>query len=1229
MPTRLARAIDRPIVRNVWAVALAVAAFLLRQVIIKIFGVELPAFITFYPAVMLAALLTGLWTGLLVTLLAAMMAAYWIFPPIGSFAIADKSQLVTFAFFVGTGIFLSFVAERYRQGQKQVAIHKEQKARREGDDKLRQSEQQFEALANSIPQLCWMANSDGWIFWYNRGWYEYTGTTPEQMEGWAWQSVHNPDTLPKVLERWKASLATANPFEMVLPLKGKDGEFRLFLTRAVPVMDASGKVVRWFGTNTDIDDQMQIETALRSSNSRLDLALEVAGMGEWELDLKNHTASRSPRHEQIFGYRGLLSTWTYEMFLDHVVPEHRAEVQEKFTSSLDSGVLDIETQIRRTDGEIRWIWVRGRAVLDDTGEPIRMYGIVMDINQRKQAEEAQTADRAKLDAALASMTDAVLIADVSGQFIKFNDAFAAFCRFNNKAECSTRLSELRELLEIRTLEEELVPLDARPIPRSLRGEVDTNVEYKLTRTDTGETWIGSYSFSPIRDSVGAIIGSVMVVRDITERKRTEESIQKLNRIYAVLSDINQTIVREKNSQAMLETVCRIAVEKGKFRMAWIGMFNPATQGLEPIASSGIVDGYLDFKRVNMQNPAQTGGPSGRSFLSGQHAVCNDIEHDPLYLPWRDEALRRGFRSSGAFPLEVDGRVIGVFTLYANKPAFFDDEELVLLDEMAMDISFALEVNRHEEGRRKAEEELRWRTAFFEAQMESALDGIMVVDRRGKIILQNRRVYDLWKIPVELIETGDDARQVEFVTSSTKNPHQFAERVEYLYSHPDEIGQDEVELLDGTILDRYTSPVKDKAGTYYGRIWIFHDITKQRQLEAQFRQSQKMEAVGQLTGGIAHDFNNLLGVIMGNLDLLERAVPDNAVALKRVQTALKATSRGADLTRRLLAFSSNVELKPAPTPLHHCIRNVMELARTLGPEINITTQYRDSMPLLLVDAAGLENALLNLAVNARDAMPRGGTITISTELSDLEASYPPVHTGELKAGRYALISVSDTGEGMSKQTLERVFEPFFTTKPQGKGTGLGLAMVYGFVKQSGGAVRIYSELGYGTTVSLYLPLAENAAPVIAAVIPGLPPPKMSGSVLVVDDEVDLLDIGRAYLEEMGYTVYHAKDGASALALVERLGEIDLMVTDIVMPGGMNGVELAREIRQLIPQIGVIYCSGFPANSLAERSMAQVDAPLLHKPFHRAEFGAIVRQVMERHDKGNNELNRTSASAGPDN
>lgn len=408
-----------------------------------------------------------------------------------------------------------------------------------------------------------------------------------------------------------------------------------------------------------------------------------------------------------------------------------------------------------------------------------------------------------------------------------------------------------------------------------------------------------------------------------------------------------------------------------------------------------------------------------------------------------------------------------------------------------------------------------------------------------------------------------------------------------------------------------SPIRDTGNRIIGASKVARNITEKKQLERQLHQSRKMEAVGQLTGGVAHDFNNLLGVIVGNLDLLERMLAGNESALKRVQTAQRAAARGADLTRRLLAFSSKEELSPTRISLEDSIRNTVALAsRALGPEIKVSTRFDDSVPPVFVDQAGLESALLNLAVNARDAMPRGGTLTISTQLTNLEANYPPVLTGELKEGRYACVSVTDTGQGMSRETLERAFEPFFTTKPRGKGTGLGLAMVYGFVRQSGGTARIYSELGFGTTVSLYLPLAGAAQGAEPAAAPARLAAMRTGTVVVVvDDEPDLLELAVAYLSELGVEAVPAADGSSALEIFAQRRDIDLLLTDVIMPGGMNGVELAQKVRELSPRTRVIFSSGFPADALEEKDGRLVDWPLLRKPYQRVDFTAAIRSSME--------------------
>jgi PAS domain S-box-containing protein len=744
--------------------------------------------------------------------------------------------------------------------------------------------------------------------------------------------------------------------------------------------------------------------------------------------------------------------------------------------------------------------------------------------------------------------------------------------------------------------------------RGLAGEVSSSDGDPFVRLDGTVQW-KRWEIRPWRDLKGDVAGIILFGEDITERKRTEEQLQKITHTYAVLSEINQAIVRESDASKMLQAVCDIAVNTGGFKLAWIGLLHPALPNVPRTISSGDTNGYLAGDANFLETAARLNGPVGRCIRSGTHSLCNDIEHNSDLGPWKDKALKFGFRSAAALPLKLNGGVIGVFVLYAGKTGFFDDQEMTLLDEMARDISFALEVSQRELARRKFEAELRWRTAFFEAQMESSTDGIMVKDESGEVIFRNHQFRKIWKYPAGPITQTGDSEDLELVLSQVKNPDQLVANTRAIFENPDQVSNDEVELLDGTLLTRFTSPVKDVDGTRYGRIWVFQDITKRRQLEQQLRQSQKMEAVGQLTGGIAHDFNNLLGIILGNLDLLETMLGDNAAALRHLRAAHAASQRGADVTRQLLSFSRSRELIPRPTELQSVFADLMKLTRTLGPDIEFVLQLNQHLPPVLVDISGLENALLNLAVNARDAMPNGGRVTIATDLKTLDETYPLVKIGELKADTYACISVSDTGSGMSKETMERVFEPFFTTKPIGKGTGLGLAMVYGFVRQSGGAIRIYSEPGHGTTVTIYLPLGGSYL-----IQPDLPAPvsssiRTSGKVLLVDDEPELLEIAELYLQKMGCHVYRAENPRAALVIAAQESDLALLITDIIMPGGMNGVELARQIREELPQIRVVYCSGYPANAMADRGLPPIDGQLLQKPYKRSEFETAVREAFE--------------------
>ncbi len=322
-----------------------------------------------------------------------------------------------------------------------------------------------------------------------------------------------------------------------------------------------------------------------------------------------------------------------------------------------------------------------------------------------------------------------------------------------------------------------------------------------------------------------------------------------------------------------------------------------------------------------------------------------------------------------------------------------------------------------------------------------------------------------------------------------------------------------------------------------------------------RQSQKMEAVGQLTGGIAHDFNNLLQIIIGNLETVQRHLPDNARLQRAAGSAMSGAKRAASLTQRLLAFSRRQPLDPKPIAANGLISNLADLLqRTLGEAIAIESVQGADLWAVEVDPNELEAALVNLAVNARDAMPDGGGLTIETANTHLDEAYAAHHT-EVAPGQYVMIAVSDTGVGMDPETLDKVFEPFFTTKPVGKGTGLGLSQVYGFVKQSGGHVKIYSEPGRGTTVRLHLPryLGEEDAP--SDEDEPLAPEGESETILIVEDDEDVRSYSVESLRELGYRVLEAHDGPAALRILERDQAIDLLFTDVVLPNGLTGAQIA--------------------------------------------------------------------------
>jgi PAS domain S-box-containing protein len=511
-------------------------------------------------------------------------------------------------------------------------------------------------------------------------------------------------------------------------------------------------------------------------------------------------------------------------------------------------------------------------------------------------------------------------------------------------------------------------------------------------------------------------------------------------------------------------------------------------------------------------------------------------------------------------------------------------------------------------KRVAEDKLSASEERFRGMVENSPAAIFLKDLEGRYRLVNRR-FEEWY--------GVSAADAVGRTSYDVYPKAYADSYTALDREVLETGQSREQELDAPFADGSVHriivnkfPVFGTDGQVIGLGSVNTDVTEQRAAEAQLRQAQKMEAVGRLTGGVAHDFNNLLAVILGNLEILDEELQGDGNLHDLISAAVRAATRGGELTHRLLAFSRRQPLSPVVTDLN---RHVMEMSdllrRTLGETIKVEIALGADLRRTRADPAELEAALINLAFNARDAMPGGGTLTIETADADLDETYAAAHE-EVTAGPYLMLSISDCGHGMAPEVRAQAIDPFFTTKEVGEGSGLGLSMVYGFVKQSGGHVEIESEPGQGTTVRLYFPECDEEEAPSVKPEPGDATPKGVGeSILVVEDDPDLRELAESIISGLGYQVRAVANAVAALGALGERPDIDLLFTDVVLPGGTSGAELARQAQVRCPTLKVVYTSGYPENVIEAGGELDEDVVLIAKPYRKAILARQLRWTLD--------------------
>jgi PAS domain S-box-containing protein len=687
----------------------------------------------------------------------------------------------------------------------------------------------------------------------------------------------------------------------------------------------------------------------------------------------------------------------------------------------------------------------------------------------------------------------------------------------------------------------------------------------------------------------AFNGILLCGLDVTELQRMESERQ-------VISDVVHALNQTANLDQLLNRIHLALKRILSAENCFVALHDPQRDVFEFPFFADEFDSAPPPQKVGRSCTAYV-------FRTGKAKLIPQSDFDRLAALGEVELVGSPAPAWLGVPLKTPTATIGVLVVqnYQNEHAY-DLRDMEFLDSVGGHIALAIERRRAEEELRKSESMLSllfernplptWlydvETLRFLRVNQAAVGqyGFSQSEFERMSILEIRPTAEREKVAAYLMQMKADSEEHAFWLHQGKDGKTF-----------------EVEIISHELV-------------YAGRrvrLVVAQDISERRHLELQLRQSQKMEAVGRLAGGVAHDFNNLLMVIKGHTELLLGALSPTDSIARKIEQIDRSADRATTLTRQLLAFSRLQVLQPQIINLNSVVEEMGKLLpRLIGEDIELILRPNQQLGTIRADASQMEQVIMNLAVNSRDAMPTGGKLLIGTRNCDLDHSYTASHP-LMKPGSYVLLDVTDTGTGMDEETQAHIFEPFFTTKEKGKGTGLGLATVYGIVKQSGGFIWVYSEPGKGTSFKIYLPRVNETEVHVGAPKPSAEIPAGTETVLLTEDEQDVREIAREFLESGGYKVIEAKHGTEAITIAaEHRGKIDLLVTDMVMPG-MTGQELAVRLQREHPGLSVVFMSGYSEHAANEMANADPSVRLMTKPFSRGAILRTVREILQARKK----------------
>lgn len=1069
----------------------------------------------------------------------------------------------------------------------QIALGVERKVREEA---LRNSEERFQELTAHIRQILWVIDArESKLIYVSRAYETIWGRSCQSLLDHPqsyMQGVHPQDR--EMMIRENAAMYQTGHIDVGFRVLRPDGSERWVWIQGYPVRE-QGQIVRVVGIIEDITEKRRLAAERDILLSRLQLHIKRMPLAYVLFDADFRICDWNQAAERIFGYakHEMLGVGPpYEPFIPRSFWLEGEEIRRRIRSG-DMEAHSTNENLTKDGRTITCQWFN-TPLLDNHGQFLGFLCLAQDITEANRTKEALTLFRALLD----RTNDAVEVVDPeNGRFLDVNE----------KA-CLTHGYTREEYLELSVadLDPKVARRPWRETAEEMRQAGFRIVESSHRRKD-GSSFPAEININYIRLNRDYILATV---RDVTDRKRRERRLSAQHAVTRVLADSPSL---QEASVRILQALC----EGLEWQLGGLWTVDRSAQVLrcmqtwhqpsEPLAEFVAANKRLTF-------PPGIGLP-GRIWANRQAQWIPDIAADATFTR-RALAVQSGLRCGFGFPITLGNDILGVLDFFSLDVKQPDEDILTMMSTVGSQIGQFIE-------RKQAEELLRDSNQNLQTLIQAAPLAIITLDPDGVVQAWNPAAERIFGWNAEEVI----GRFIPYIPGEKQG--EFYSLMRQVSEGNDLVGFETQRIRkNGSRVDIRMSitPLRDVGGAVIGFLGLIDDITGHKQLEAQFQQAQKMEAVGRLAGGVAHDFNNLLTVIGGFSEMILATVRPADPLHAMAEQIHAAGQRAARLTRQLLAFSRKQILVPSVLNLNAVLTDMQKmLPRLIGEDIEISVRLASDLWPVHADPGQIEQVVMNLVVNARDAMPRGGKLTIETDNVELDQNYLENHP-HVVAGSFVRLAISDTGCGMDASTKQRIFEPFFTTKGAEQGTGLGLATVFGIVKQSGGMIDVYSELGIGSTFKIYFPRDQQNAPTAPSSSKPTAATRGNETILLVEDDDGVRLLAQSILRSAGYTVLPASNGGEAILLSEQhQGPIQLMVTDVVMPK-MSGRELATRLAPMRPEMKTLFLSGYTDDAVLRHGILAEKMPFLQKPFKTEVLPQKVREVLDSPTAASNESSK---------